>query len=229
MPNTWMEALKEYNKGKAWCVYRRGSKEYDEVKKIQDRIKKPLMTEDRRVEQEAPKPWKPSPPDEAEVKRQLKAKERDDQLKLKHEAEMEKIEDRIDKNPKGEKITKLVYLIEVLAWEHDEGKHPPLTPKLKSYLAKHADLLAKKGMIQEYIDKRKREGEGDKVKLVTDNSDAIEIQAENGDLLGFVPKEMKEEVRPLVESRHTAKVSKYIKWTNDHDEEQIALRVQITY
>ena len=41
MVSTWMEALKIYNKGKAWCVYKKGSKEYDEVRKIQDKIKRP--------------------------------------------------------------------------------------------------------------------------------------------------------------------------------------------
>ena len=41
MVNTWMEALKIYNKGKNWCLYRRGTKEYDEVRKIQDKIKRP--------------------------------------------------------------------------------------------------------------------------------------------------------------------------------------------
>ena len=41
MVNTWMEALKQYNQGKAWCVFKKGTKEYDEVKKIQDKIKRP--------------------------------------------------------------------------------------------------------------------------------------------------------------------------------------------
>ena len=40
--NPWIDALKEYNKNKGqWCLPKKGSKEYDEVKKIMDRNKKP--------------------------------------------------------------------------------------------------------------------------------------------------------------------------------------------
>ena len=35
-----MMALKEYNQGGAWCVYKKGTPQYDEVRKIQDRLKK---------------------------------------------------------------------------------------------------------------------------------------------------------------------------------------------
>jgi hypothetical protein len=40
--NPWIDALKEYNKNKGqWCLPKKGSKEYDEVKKIMDNNKKP--------------------------------------------------------------------------------------------------------------------------------------------------------------------------------------------
>ena len=38
--NTWMMALKEYNQGGAWCVYKKGTPQYNEVRKIQDRLKR---------------------------------------------------------------------------------------------------------------------------------------------------------------------------------------------
>ena len=40
MGNAWIEALKEYNKGKtSWCVVKKGTPEYNEVKKIMERKK----------------------------------------------------------------------------------------------------------------------------------------------------------------------------------------------
>ena len=40
MPNVWIQALQEYNKGKnKWCVVKRGTPEHAEVIKIKDRIK----------------------------------------------------------------------------------------------------------------------------------------------------------------------------------------------
>ena len=35
-----MQALKQYNKGKAWCVYKKGTMEYIQVKIIQEQIEK---------------------------------------------------------------------------------------------------------------------------------------------------------------------------------------------
>lgn len=41
MPNNWINALKEYNKGKSsFCITRKGSKEYQEVIKIMDKMNK---------------------------------------------------------------------------------------------------------------------------------------------------------------------------------------------
>ena len=38
MVNAWIEALKEYNKGHdKWCVVKKGTPEYNEVKKIMER------------------------------------------------------------------------------------------------------------------------------------------------------------------------------------------------
>jgi len=35
MPNKWVQALKEYNKGKSeWCIPKKGGKEYQDIKKI---------------------------------------------------------------------------------------------------------------------------------------------------------------------------------------------------
>ena len=45
----WIEALKVYNAGKSWCVPRKGTPEYDEVKKIMNRTK-PAEVEKRNVE-----------------------------------------------------------------------------------------------------------------------------------------------------------------------------------
>lgn len=46
MGNNWIEALKEYNKGhNMWCVVKKGTPEYDEVKKIMEK-KKPIKTKD---------------------------------------------------------------------------------------------------------------------------------------------------------------------------------------
>jgi flagellar biosynthesis GTPase FlhF len=45
----WIEALKQYNAGKSWCVPRKGTPEYDEVKKIMNRTK-PEEVEKRNVE-----------------------------------------------------------------------------------------------------------------------------------------------------------------------------------
>ena len=40
MANAWIEALKEYNKGHdKWCVVKKGTPEYNEVKKIMERKK----------------------------------------------------------------------------------------------------------------------------------------------------------------------------------------------
>ena len=40
MGNIWIESLKEYNKGhNKWCVVKKGTKEYDEVKKIMEKKK----------------------------------------------------------------------------------------------------------------------------------------------------------------------------------------------
>ena len=40
MANAWIEALKEYNKGhNKWCVVKKGTPEYNEVKKIMERKK----------------------------------------------------------------------------------------------------------------------------------------------------------------------------------------------
>ena len=40
MGNVWIESLKEYNKGhNSWCVVKKGTKEYDEVKKIMEKKK----------------------------------------------------------------------------------------------------------------------------------------------------------------------------------------------
>tara|TARA_R110002050_G_C8922331_1_gene511478 strand:+ start:1694 stop:1915 length:222 start_codon:yes stop_codon:yes gene_type:complete len=40
MGNAWIEALKEYNKGhNKWCVVKKGTPEYNEVKKIMERKK----------------------------------------------------------------------------------------------------------------------------------------------------------------------------------------------
>ena len=45
----WIDALKVYNAGKIWCVPRKGTPEYDEVKKIMNRTK-PEEVEKRNVE-----------------------------------------------------------------------------------------------------------------------------------------------------------------------------------
>ena len=38
MGNAWIEALKEYNKGhQKWCVVKKGTPEYNEVKKIMEK------------------------------------------------------------------------------------------------------------------------------------------------------------------------------------------------
>ena len=43
MPNAWMEALKEYNKGSnSWCIVKIGTPENDKVKKIMENIKNPI-------------------------------------------------------------------------------------------------------------------------------------------------------------------------------------------
>ena len=42
----WIEALKLYNKGKGmWCIAKKGTPEYDEVKKIMNRDKAPAVAE----------------------------------------------------------------------------------------------------------------------------------------------------------------------------------------
>lgn len=44
MANSWIEALKKWNnttnKGKAYCIPKKGSKEYDEVRKLMKSPKK---------------------------------------------------------------------------------------------------------------------------------------------------------------------------------------------
>ena len=41
MANKWLDALKEYNKGKSsFCIAKKGSKEYQEVIKIMDKMNK---------------------------------------------------------------------------------------------------------------------------------------------------------------------------------------------
>ena len=57
MGNLWIEALKEYNKGhNNWCVVKKNTKEYDEVKKIMEKkksIKKDgVIIHDRRTFEE---------------------------------------------------------------------------------------------------------------------------------------------------------------------------------
>jgi hypothetical protein len=35
MPNNWVQALKVFNEGKSeWCIPRKGSKEYDDIKRF---------------------------------------------------------------------------------------------------------------------------------------------------------------------------------------------------
>ena len=46
MGNAWIEALKEYNKGhNKWCVVKKGTPEYNEVKKIMERKSAPKSKE----------------------------------------------------------------------------------------------------------------------------------------------------------------------------------------
>ena len=46
MGNAWIEALKEYNKGhNKWCVVKKGTSEYNEVKKIMERKSAPKSKE----------------------------------------------------------------------------------------------------------------------------------------------------------------------------------------
>ena len=41
MPNAWIEALKEYNKGSnSWCIVKKGTPEYDKVKTYNGKLKK---------------------------------------------------------------------------------------------------------------------------------------------------------------------------------------------
>jgi len=41
MANAWVQALKEYNKNNknGFCIVKKGTKDYDEVKKLMDKIK----------------------------------------------------------------------------------------------------------------------------------------------------------------------------------------------
>ena len=50
MPNAWIEALKEYNKGSnSWCVVKKGTPEYDKVKKIMENKKKPMPKDGNQI------------------------------------------------------------------------------------------------------------------------------------------------------------------------------------
>ena len=50
MGNAWIEALKEYNKGHdKWCVVKKGTPEYNEVKKIMERKSAPKSKESNPV------------------------------------------------------------------------------------------------------------------------------------------------------------------------------------
>jgi len=54
MPNAWMEALKEYNKGNnSWCIIKKGTIEYDKVKKIMENKKKPIKKEGNQIIKES--------------------------------------------------------------------------------------------------------------------------------------------------------------------------------
>jgi hypothetical protein len=48
---TWIKALKQWNdkKGGAWCVPRKGSEEYNEVKKIMEDLKKPKPAPKKKI------------------------------------------------------------------------------------------------------------------------------------------------------------------------------------
>ena len=50
MPNAWMEALKEYNKGSnSWCIVKKGTSEYDKVKNIMEKQKKPIKMKSKGI------------------------------------------------------------------------------------------------------------------------------------------------------------------------------------
>jgi hypothetical protein len=53
--SAWLLALKEHNTGKQWLVPKKGTPEYDQVKKIADRIKLEL------IQQYAPRPTTSAP------------------------------------------------------------------------------------------------------------------------------------------------------------------------
>jgi predicted RNA methylase len=63
-PSVWILALKEFNKGKGeWCVPRKGSPEYDEIKKIMDKLKgkeeekpKEIKKEEKKKKEEEQRP-----------------------------------------------------------------------------------------------------------------------------------------------------------------------------
>ena len=48
--STWMLALKQYNEGKQWLVPKRGTPEYEAVKKISDEIKLTIVKSIKPVE-----------------------------------------------------------------------------------------------------------------------------------------------------------------------------------
>ena len=66
MVNSWLVALKEYNKNKnKWCIPKKGSKEYDEVRKIMDKKE----TKEKKSKEKKPKEkkLKEEDPDEYDV------------------------------------------------------------------------------------------------------------------------------------------------------------------
>jgi len=47
MPSVWIQALKEYNDGNAWCIPRRGTPEHEAVKRIMEHIQNPKVMEQK--------------------------------------------------------------------------------------------------------------------------------------------------------------------------------------
>ena len=59
MPNAWMEALKEYNKGSnSWCIVKKGTSEYDKVQQIMKNIKNPVKKTQQEIIKESNKRMK---------------------------------------------------------------------------------------------------------------------------------------------------------------------------
>ena len=174
----WIDALKVYNAGKMWCVPRKGTPEYDEVRKIMNRTK-PEEVEKRNVERREKAAEQLKALDtRKKIEERRKEEASRDAVAVVKDTKSREVVDRIaDINKQIEDELKTGFV----SFEYDLGWNPPDT---KAYLSSGGDrgvkidyqsFFGKSDMIDvEKIKQRIKElGTDEKNKYAVENLNAI--------------------------------------------------------